>query len=55
VVVLGDGKIVADGPVREIMSTLPLFASQISKLFHSPQFLTVEDVMAALSQAEAVL
>lgn len=54
VIVLGDGEIVADGPVREVMSALPLFASQINKLFRSPQFLTVEDVMAALGQAEAV-
>jgi energy-coupling factor transport system ATP-binding protein len=45
VVLLGDGQVVVDGPVRQVMSESLLFASQISKLFRNPAFLTVEDVL----------
>ena len=48
VVLMGDGEIVVDGPVREVMSGSQVFASQINKLFRDPRFLTVEDVVAAL-------
>jgi energy-coupling factor transporter ATP-binding protein EcfA2 len=54
VIVLSDGQIVADGPVREVMSAWPLFASQINRLFSTPQLLTVEDVVAAFDQVETV-
>jgi energy-coupling factor transport system ATP-binding protein len=47
VVLMGDGEIVVDGPVREVMSGSQVFASQINKLFRDPRFLTVADVMAA--------
>ena len=50
VVLMGDGEIVVDGPVREVMSGSQVFASQINKLFRDPRFLTVEDVVAALEQ-----
>jgi len=53
-VVLDDGEIVVDGPVREVMSAWPLFASQINRLFSNPQFLTVEDVIAVVDQVETV-
>jgi len=53
-VVLGDGEIVVDDQVRKVMSAWPLFASQISRLFSSPQFLTVEDVIAALDRVETI-
>jgi energy-coupling factor transporter ATP-binding protein EcfA2 len=53
-IVLDDGEIVADGPVRQVMSAWPLFASQINRLFSDPQFLTVEDVMAVVDQAGTV-
>ena len=46
VVLLGDGEIVVDGPVREVMSDSQVFASQINKLFRDPRYLTVEDVLA---------
>ncbi len=46
VVLLGDGQVVVDGPVRQVMSESLLFASQISKLFRDPALLTVEDVLA---------
>jgi len=44
VVLMGDGEIVVDGPVREVMSDSQVFASQINKLFRDPRYLTVEDV-----------
>ena len=48
VVLMGDGEIVVDGPVREVMTGSQVFASQINKLFRDPRFLTVEDVVEAL-------
>jgi len=48
VVLMGDGEIVVDGPVREVMSDSQVFASQINKLLRDPRYLTVQDVMAAL-------
>jgi energy-coupling factor transport system ATP-binding protein len=48
VVLMGDGDIVVDGPVRQVMSGSQVFASQVNKLFRDPRFLTVEDVMEAL-------
>jgi energy-coupling factor transport system ATP-binding protein len=44
VVLLGDGDVVADGPAREVMTGSLVFSSQVSKLFHDPTLLTVEDV-----------
>jgi energy-coupling factor transport system ATP-binding protein len=49
VVLMGDGEVVVDGPVREVMSGSQVFASQINKLFRDPRFLTVEDVVEALA------
>jgi len=46
VVLLGDGHIVVDGPVRQVMSESLVFASQINKLFRDPALLTVKDVLA---------
>jgi energy-coupling factor transporter ATP-binding protein EcfA2 len=48
VVLMGEGEIVVDGPVREVMSDSQVFASQINKLLRDPRYLTVQDVMAAL-------
>jgi energy-coupling factor transport system ATP-binding protein len=45
VILLGDGEVIADGPTREVMTDSLVFSSQISKLFHDPALLTVEDVM----------
>jgi energy-coupling factor transport system ATP-binding protein len=45
VVLMGDGEVVVDGPVRDVMSDSQVFASQINKLFRDPRYLTVEDVM----------
>lgn len=45
VVLLGDGQVVVDGPVRQVMTESLVFASQINKLFRNPALLTVEDVL----------
>jgi energy-coupling factor transport system ATP-binding protein len=45
VVILGEGQLVVDGPVREVMTESMVFASQINKLLRDDRFLTVEDVL----------
>jgi energy-coupling factor transporter ATP-binding protein EcfA2 len=45
VILLGDGQVVVDGPVRQVMSESLVFSSQITKLFRDPALLTVEDVL----------
>jgi energy-coupling factor transporter ATP-binding protein EcfA2 len=47
VILLGDGQVVVDGPVRQVMSESLVFASQINKLYRDPTLLTVEDVLQA--------
>jgi energy-coupling factor transport system ATP-binding protein len=51
VVLLGDGHVVVDGPVRQVMSESLVFASQINKLFRDPALLTVQDVLALQASA----
>ncbi len=48
VVILGEGQVVVDGPVREVMTGSLIFASQINKLLRDDRFLTVEDVLRGL-------
>ena len=50
VVLMGNGEIIVDGPVREVMSDSQVFASQINKLFRDPQYLTVQDVQNAVGE-----
>jgi energy-coupling factor transporter ATP-binding protein EcfA2 len=45
VVILGEGQVVVDGPVRAVMTESLVFSSQINKLFRDDRFLTVEDVL----------
>jgi energy-coupling factor transport system ATP-binding protein len=45
VILLGDGQVVVDGPVHQVMSESLVFASQINKLFRDPALLTVDDVL----------
>jgi energy-coupling factor transport system ATP-binding protein len=47
VVLLGDGRIIVDGPARQVMSESLVFASQINKLFRDPAMMTVDDVLDA--------
>ena len=46
VIVISDGQVVMDGPVRPVMSQSSPFASQINKLFDDPHLLTVQDVLS---------
>ena len=46
VILMGDGEIVLDGPVREVMTASQVFSSQINKLFRDTRYLTVQDVVA---------
>jgi energy-coupling factor transport system ATP-binding protein len=48
VVLLAEGQVVVDGPVREVMTDSQVFSSQINKLFRDPKFLVVDDVLQAL-------
>jgi energy-coupling factor transport system ATP-binding protein len=47
VIIMGEGQVVADGPIREVMTESLVFASQINKLLRDNRFLTVEDVLQA--------
>jgi len=49
VVILGEGQVVVDGAVREVMTESVVFASQINKLLRDDRFLTVEDVLKHLA------
>lgn len=49
VVILGDGEVVVDGPVRQVMTHSMVFASQINKLLRDDRFLTVADVLRGLA------
>ncbi|MDT7784706.1 MAG: energy-coupling factor transport system ATP-binding protein [Pseudonocardiales bacterium] len=46
VVVMAEGEVVADGPAREVVTSSPIFAPQVSKILGP--WLTVADVQAAL-------
>ena len=47
VALLGDGELVVEGPVREILSDSLIFSPQIAKLFPGSGWLTVADAVAA--------
>jgi len=49
VVVLADGQVVTDGPVREVLTASPQFAPQVTKVLSPTTLLTVDDVTAALA------
>jgi energy-coupling factor transporter ATP-binding protein EcfA2 len=50
VVILGEGQVVVDGPVRAVMTESLVFSSQVNKLFRDDRFLTVEDVLEVLRE-----
>ena len=51
VVVLADGEVVSDGPVRQVLSGSPAFAPQVAKILHPVRLLTVDEVVAATGAA----
>jgi len=51
VVVLAEGEVVADGPVRSVLAGSPAFAPQVAKICHPVALLTVDEVRTALEPA----
>jgi energy-coupling factor transport system ATP-binding protein len=47
VVILGQGRVVADGPARRVMTRSPVFSTQVGRLFRDQRLLTVRDVLEA--------
>jgi energy-coupling factor transporter ATP-binding protein EcfA2 len=52
VVVLEDGRITADGPVVEVLSSLERYEPQMARLFPGRRWLTVEEVVKGVTHAE---
>ena len=50
VVVLADGEVVADGPTVDVVMASPVFAPQVAKVLRPAPYLTVAQVVDALSQ-----
>lgn len=48
VVMLAEGEVVVDGPVREVLGESALFSSQMNKVFGDRRILTVEDALEAV-------
>jgi energy-coupling factor transport system ATP-binding protein len=51
VVILADGEVVADGPVRRVLASSPAFAPQVTKVLRPQAWLTVDEVAAALGRS----
>ncbi|GAA6525788.1 ATP-binding cassette domain-containing protein [Intrasporangium sp. DVR] len=50
VVILADGELVTDGPVREVLAASPAFAPQVTKVLLPQTWLTVDEVAGALGR-----
>jgi energy-coupling factor transport system ATP-binding protein len=50
-VVLADGQIITDGPARQVVCHSPIFAPQVAKVLAPDEWLTVDEVRAALKGA----
>ena len=48
VALLGDGEMVAEGPVRELLGDSLIFSSQVAKLFPQTGWLTADQALAGL-------
>jgi energy-coupling factor transport system ATP-binding protein len=44
-IVIDEGRVMADGPAGEVMSQLPVYRSQVNQLFGDPSLLTVQNVL----------
>ncbi|WP_420174673.1 ABC transporter ATP-binding protein [Luteococcus sp. OSA5] len=53
-IVMADGDVVADGPTREVCTSSPTFAPQVSKVFHPSDVLTVDELMVSTPAATEV-
>jgi energy-coupling factor transporter ATP-binding protein EcfA2 len=49
--VLADGQIITDGPARQVVCHSPIFAPQVAKVLAPDEWLTVDEVRAALAGA----
>jgi len=49
ILIVGNGEIVADGDTRAVMQESQVFSSQISKLLRDENYITVQDVLNALT------
>ncbi len=52
-VVLADGEVIADGPARQVVCHSPVFAPQIAKVLAPDEWLTLDEVRAALEAVPA--
>ncbi len=52
IVVLADGQIIADGPAREVVCHSAIFAPQVAKVLAPDEWLTVDEVRAALHRED---
>jgi energy-coupling factor transport system ATP-binding protein len=52
-IVLADGEIIADGPAHEVVCHSPVFAPQIAKVLSPDEWLTLDEVLAALEAIPA--
>ncbi len=48
VIVIDEGRVIADGRAGEVMSQQPVYRPQMHQLFRDPRLLTVRDVLGAL-------
>jgi energy-coupling factor transport system ATP-binding protein len=51
VVILADGEVVTDGPVRDVLASSPAFAPQVTKVLLPQTWLTVDEVAVALGRS----
>ena len=49
VVILGEGRVLVEGPVGEVMTGSLTFSSQLSRLYRDPRYLTVEDLLGRIA------
>jgi len=52
-VVLADGEVIADGPARDVVCHSPVFAPQIAKVLAPDEWLTLDEVRAAMEAVPA--
>jgi energy-coupling factor transport system ATP-binding protein len=52
VLVMADGDLVADGPTAEVVASSPAFAPQVAKVLAPAEWLTVDEIVAALDGAD---
>jgi energy-coupling factor transport system ATP-binding protein len=45
--VIADGEVISNGQTRDVLTSSPAFAPQVSKAFSSQNWLTVADVIFA--------